>query len=65
MPQQTTTRTARKARLTRERTVAQIEVIRLSREAQEKFVEMLLNPNEPGPALERAFERHRALVASE
>ena len=46
-----------------ERTVAEIEVIRLSREAQEKFVELLLNPPEPGPVLKRAFERHRALVA--
>jgi uncharacterized protein (DUF1778 family) len=36
--------------------------MRLSREAQEKFVELLLNPPKPAPALKRAFERHRALV---
>jgi uncharacterized protein (DUF1778 family) len=60
MSQQTTTRTARESRFTRERT--EIEVI-LSREAQEKFVDLLLNPPEPGRALKRAFQRHRALVA--
>ncbi len=42
--------------------ITEIEVIRLSREAQEKFVELLLNPPPPAPALKKAFERHRALV---
>jgi uncharacterized protein (DUF1778 family) len=46
-----------------QKTVAEMEVIRLSRAAQEKFVELLLNPPAPGPALKKAFERHRALVA--
>jgi uncharacterized protein (DUF1778 family) len=44
-----------------QKAVTEIEVIRLSREAQEKFVELLLNPPEPAPALKRAFERHRAM----
>jgi uncharacterized protein (DUF1778 family) len=44
-----------------QKTITENEVIRLSREAQEKFVELLLNPPEPTPALKRAFERHRAM----
>lgn len=51
------------AREAAERTVTEIEVIRLSRAAQEKFAELLLHPPAPGPALRKAFERHRALVA--
>ena len=45
-----------------QRTVTEVEVIRLSREAQEKFVDLLLNPPPVAPALKKAFERHRALV---
>jgi uncharacterized protein (DUF1778 family) len=44
-----------------QKTVTEIEVIRLSREAQERFVKLLLNPPAPTPALKRAFERHRAM----
>jgi len=44
-----------------QKTVTEIEVIRLSREAQEQFVALLLNPPAPTPALKRAFERHRAM----
>ncbi len=44
-----------------QRTVTEIEVIRLSREAQEQFVKLLLNPPKLTPALKRAFERHRAM----
>jgi uncharacterized protein (DUF1778 family) len=43
--------------------VAEVEVIRLSREAQEEFVSLLLNPPAPSEALLRALERHRELVA--
>ncbi|MBY0502274.1 MAG: DUF1778 domain-containing protein [Bryobacteraceae bacterium] len=46
-----------------QKTVAEAEVIRLSREAQESFVAMLLNPPPPNEALERAFKRHRELIA--
>ena len=42
--------------------VAQIEVIRVSREAQEQFVSLLLAPPPPTDALRRALERHRSLI---
>jgi uncharacterized protein (DUF1778 family) len=45
-----------------QKTVAEVEVIRLSREAQEQFVSMLLNPPPPPAALLRALERHRSLI---
>jgi len=45
-----------------QKTVADVEVIRLSREAQEKFAALLMRPPAPTPALRKAFERHRALV---
>ena len=37
-------------------------IIRLSIEDQRAFVEAILNPPEPAPALRRAFRRHRKLV---
>ena len=45
-----------------QKTVTEIEIVRLSRAAQEKFVGLLLNPAPLAPALKKAFERHRALV---
>jgi hypothetical protein len=44
-----------------QKTITDIEIIRLSREAQDQFVDLLLNPPQPAPALKRAFERHRAM----
>ena len=44
------------------RTIADVEVIRLSRAAQEKFAELLLNPPRPARGLKRAFARHRRLI---
>jgi uncharacterized protein (DUF1778 family) len=44
------------------KTVAELEVIRLSHEAQEQFVSLLLNPPPPSPALLRALERHRSMI---
>ncbi len=44
------------------KTVAEVEVIRLSREAQEQFVSMLLNPPPPSDALLRALELRRTLI---
>ncbi len=44
------------------KTVAEVEVIRLSREAQEQFVSMLLNPPPPSEPLLRALERRRTLI---
>lgn len=38
--------------------------LRLSREAQEQFAMLLLNPPEPTAALRRAFARHRELIES-
>ena len=37
------------------------EVIRLSREGQDQFVELLLNPPEPNAALKAAFDKRREL----
>jgi uncharacterized protein (DUF1778 family) len=45
-----------------QKTVTEVEVMRLSREAQEKFVELLLNPPDLAPALKKAFRRHRERV---
>ena len=44
------------------KTVAEVEVIRLSREAQEQFAKLLLNPPKPNAALKRAFKRRRTLI---
>lgn len=50
------------AQETARRTVADFEVIRLSREAQDRFVSLLLDPPPPSDAFLRALERHRALI---
>ena len=44
------------------KTVAEVEMIGLSREAQEQFVSLLLSPPPPSDALLRALERHRSLI---
>ncbi len=46
-----------------QKTVSEMEVIRLSRAAQEQFVSLLLNPPPPSSALLRALRRHRSLIA--
>jgi uncharacterized protein (DUF1778 family) len=46
-----------------QKTVAEVELIRLSRAAQEKFAELLLHPPAPVPALKKAFDRRRTLVS--
>ena len=43
-------------------TAAELEVIRLSREAQEQFISLLLNPPPPSKALLRALKRHNSLI---
>jgi uncharacterized protein (DUF1778 family) len=48
-----------------QRAIEQAEVIRLSQADSQRFAEALLSPPAASPALERAFERHRRLVASE
>ncbi|MGA2117023.1 MAG: DUF1778 domain-containing protein [Bryobacteraceae bacterium] len=45
------------------KTVADVEIIRLSREAQEQFVSLLLDPPPPSAALRRALKRHKSLIA--
>lgn len=45
-----------------ERRVEQAQMIRLSLADQRAFVESLLNPPEPAPALRRSFRRHRELI---
>lgn len=48
-----------------QRAIEQAEVIRLSQADSQRFAEALLSPPPPAPALERAFERRRRLVAAE
>ena len=45
-----------------QRTVAETEVIRLSREAQERFAKLLIKPHAMSPALKKALAHHRKLV---
>lgn len=46
-----------------QKTLAEAELIRLSRKAQQQFADLLLNPPKPTPALRRAFKRRRTLIA--
>ena len=48
-----------------QRAIEQAEVIRLSQADSQRFAEALLSPPPPTPALERAFEGRRRLVAAE
>lgn len=45
-----------------QRAVADVEILRLSRQAQEQFAALVLDPPEPTAALVRTFERHRKLI---
>ena len=47
------------------RTIEEISVIRLSAEDQRRFVDLLLNPSSPTPALVRAKEAHDKLFGSQ
>ncbi|QHJ01672.1 DUF1778 domain-containing protein [Xylophilus rhododendri] len=47
------------------RTIEQAEVIRLSRDDQQRFAEALLSPPAPSPGLKRAMKRHDKLLRSE
>jgi len=44
------------------RTLEEASTVRLSVEDQRRFVELLLNPPEPTPALARARAAHEALI---
>jgi uncharacterized protein (DUF1778 family) len=45
-----------------QRAVTDLDLLRLSREAQEHFADQLLNPPAPNAALAKALARHRQLV---
>jgi len=45
-----------------QRAIADVEMLRLSRQTQQQFVDLLLNPPAPNAALKRAFKRHRELL---
>ncbi len=47
------------------RTIEDVEIIRLSQEGQKAFVEALLDPPQPAPAMERAFKNRRTLISPE
>lgn len=44
------------------RTIADVEVIHLARDAQERFASLLLSPPKPSAGLKKAFKRHRRLI---
>jgi len=46
------------------RTIEEVGIIRLSAEDQRRFVDLLLNPPAPSPALLRAKEAHAQLIGS-
>ena len=46
------------------RAIEEAGIIRLSAEDQRRFVELLLNPPEPAPALRRAREAHARLFGT-
>ena len=48
-----------------QRTIEETSIIRLSAEDQRRFVDLLLNPPPPAPALLRAKEAHVQLFGSE
>lgn len=45
------------------RTIEDAQIIRLSVEDQRRFVDLLLDPPAPSPALKRAAQAHRKLIA--
>jgi len=48
-----------------QRVISEVELLKLSSNAQEQFISLLLEPPRPAPGLARAFKRHRSLIASE
>lgn len=50
------------AREAAQKAIVEVELLQLSRQAQEQFAALLLNPPAPSAALARAFERHRELI---
>ena len=48
-----------------QRTIEDTSIIRLSIEDQRRFVDLLINPPEPNPALQRAAKAHTELIKSQ
>jgi len=46
------------------RTIDEAQIIRLSIEDQQRFIQLLLKPPAPAPALKRAKRAHSRLIAS-
>ncbi len=46
-----------------QRVISEVELLKLSSNAQEQFISLLLEPPRPAPGLARAFKRHRSLIA--
>lgn len=47
-----------------QRVISQVDLLKLSSNAQEQFISLLLEPPRPAPGLARAFKHHRSLIAS-
>lgn len=47
-----------------QRVIPKVELLKLSSNAQERFISLLLEPPRPAPGLARAFKRHRSLIAT-
>ena len=45
-----------------QKAIADVQILRLSSEAQEKFAALLIDPPAPNAALTRAFKQHRSLI---
>ena len=46
-------------------TIAETEIIRLSRESAEAFLDALENPPKPAAAMKRAAKHHKQLISSQ
>ena len=47
-----------------ERTISEAKMLKLSGNAQEQFISLLLNPPRHAPGLARAFRRSRSLIGN-
>jgi uncharacterized protein (DUF1778 family) len=47
-----------------QRVLSEVDLPKLSSNAQQQFISLLLEPLRPAPGLARAFRHHRSLIAS-
>lgn len=47
-----------------QRIISEVALLKLSSNAQEQFISLLLNPPTPAPGLARAFKHRRSLIAT-